>query len=742
MSSLTQPVSKQSRGVAAGRTVKEWLDLLSTGECDQAQFLRGVGEVLRKAPDAGWELLGLIDQYFRRGKISAQTFGVLKAHLQGLMVGTGESEPVSAPPRMQGEPASAPVAKPAVGTIALSSEAASTAAVSTLSGPAPGASTAAVPQVSAPAAASAPARRAPTSGTRRMNSRASAPVQGSVGAEPADPTPRALVVGDVLRARYIIQGLVGQGGMGTVYAATDQFRLDRSVSDQRVALKVLHTEVIKRPRLFAELRREFQHLQSLSHPNIVRVHEFDRDGDLAFFTMEFLSGALLSKVLSAQESFALHRPYALAIIRCVGSAVTHAHARGIVHGDLNPGNIFITDEGEVRVLDFGASHQLHRGPWISEFSDQEHVAVATRGFASCQVLAGETADARDDVFALACVAYVLLTGDNPFHDYTALKARTLRMTPRRPQGLNSRQWNALRAGLSFDRERRPADMRAWLDGMELHGAAPNLPPLLALCKKRPRRRTAGNRWMAPAIVLALVVGAWWAAGKPASMAAAQTVARQLYESASAQAAALQTWARGREESRRTDPVIEGPADTAPPSAGGSAPPAAAAVAPTKPGTAPPTAAPERVRAAIPAARPPAPTQAAVAGAEAPTAARARIELAADNVEVSPADPVAQIVVRRSHNLRSDVSFTWWTESGTAKPGRDFVPVTTHTEHMDSGQSFVNLVVPVVVDPERRASRSFYVVIDEPSDNAILGSHTLTMVTMPGSDPELNAAVDP
>lgn len=95
------------------------------------------------------------------------------------------------------------------------------------------------------------------------------------------------------------------------------------------------------------------------------------------------------------------------------------------------------------------------------------------------------------------------------------------------------------------------------------------------------------------------------------------------------------------------------------------------------------------------------------------------------------EPIAHIIVRRTRNLRGDASFTWWTESGTAKPGRDFVPVRSQVEHFEDGQSSLSLIIPVVVDPSRRESRNFYVVIDEPSDDATLGSHTLTMVTVPG-----------
>jgi hypothetical protein len=108
-------------------------------------------------------------------------------------------------------------------------------------------------------------------------------------------------------------------------------------------------------------------------------------------------------------------------------------------------------------------------------------------------------------------------------------------------------------------------------------------------------------------------------------------------------------------------------------------------------------------------------------------------LAADSVDVPPDEDTARVVVHRTRSFHDDVSFTWWTESGTAKPGLDFVPVKATVGHIETGKNTVSLAVPLVTDPARRGSRSFYVVIDDASDNAALGSRTLTMVTLPGAD---------
>ena len=108
-------------------------------------------------------------------------------------------------------------------------------------------------------------------------------------------------------------------------------------------------------------------------------------------------------------------------------------------------------------------------------------------------------------------------------------------------------------------------------------------------------------------------------------------------------------------------------------------------------------------------------------------------MAADTVDVEPSDQAARVTVQRRGNLHGDASFRWWTESGTAKPGRDFTPVTPSLEHIADGSGGVRLIVPVVSMP-RGKSRSFYVVIDAmESGGAALGPRTVTMVTIQPPD---------
>ena len=742
MHSVTEPVEEQPRQGGNGRSAKEWLDTLAGGGCDLDAFLHGVRELLQRTPDAGWDLLALVDQYYRRGKISAESFGILKTHLQGLLIGKGQrDEPHPQPPSTAAPMHTAPVAVP-----------------TPRPAPRPPQESRAPESHPAPDARDAPELRHAPEPARAV--------------EGAGRVPRTLAIGDVLRGRYLVQELLGHGGMGTVFAAIDQYRVERSQGEQRVAIKVLHTDVIKRPRLFTELRREFQHLQSLSHPNVVRVHEFDHDGDLAFFTMEYLSGSMLSRLLTLRDS-TLPRPCALAIVRDVGSAIAHAHSRGVVHGDLNPGNIFITEAGEVRVFDFGASHQLRRGPLVSELDSPDAPAVATPLYASCQVLEGATATVSDDIYALACVTYLLLAGDHPFHEDNALKARSAKRSPARPRGIHTGQWRALKAGLQFDRERRPSDMQEWLTQLDLRSAAPHLPPLAALSALRASRPYNVGRWMKYAAVTAVIaLCGWWTDQHYDAVIGRASNLEARSKSWFDLAALSQWWERSRAMGRKPDPVIDYPTDsdaaasaaapahppevarpasdirhevppvTPAPSRVASIPVSPRATPPVTsaaPTPAPAPARPAAVAAASTAASSSTPSLAAAAGTPpaAPatpfTGTKAHLELASDTVEVSPSDSVAHLVVRRTHSSRGEVSFTWWTESGTALPGRDFTAVPAHVETIDSGQNAANLSIPVVANPARQVPRNFYVVIDQPSDNATVGPRTLTMVSLVGAN---------
>jgi hypothetical protein len=674
------------------KSAREWLDALSAGDCDQDTFLRAASRLSQKAPDACWEVLSLLDQYYRRGKIGFELFQRLESHLQSVAVGAEKDGDSGAP----------------------------------------------LPLAQAPAREAGKNTRI---GTSRPRPAAQPP-------PPADTPPKSVhppAVGDVLRGRYRLHRVLGTGGTGTLFEAVDLYRIDPTESEQRLAIKVLHTAVTDRPELFAEIHREFQHLQSLSHPNIVRVHEFDRDGGTAFFTMELLSGSLLSHLLRAKHKIPLQRSHAFAIIRGVGDALAHAHAHGVLHGNVSPQNVLITNEGEVRVLDFGAPQAMTPGPWISGFESRPLAHAATPHFASCQLLEGQHPDARDDLYSFACVAYLLLTGDHPFKEHTAVEARTLRLSPRRPAALTGPQWQALRAGLFFDRNRRPSDVEDWLQRLAPHRNVRRLPTLSALMNSvAPPRRLIGAYALAAAGLFALAVIYWATTDDKSPVDAATRLGAQASAALERAGAFIaHEWdeafngaedARGaadtHEAANARDATEHSVANATPPAQPLSeAPPAkaitAAVPAPHTEATIPHSPAPEAFQ-----------SPAASASPLRSGNPLARIEFAQDTIEVPPGDSVAQVTVQRKGYLRSDAAFTWWTESGTAVPGTDFVAVSPRVEHFVAGKDHLNLLIPVVLDPKRRRPGNFYVVIDEPGPGASLGGRTLAMVSvLPSERPE-------
>jgi serine/threonine protein kinase len=676
MTALTEPASWPQPRTNSEGAATAWLDALAGGICTPEAFLSAMHDQFQEGRDEGWEVLSLLDQYYRRGKIKAQLFHTLKSRLEGSALNRDAD-------------ASANV----------------TASVR------PHSST----TVTAPSAAS-PKKAPPVLHPAVQEVRPAAQEARKA---------REVAIGDLLRGRYRVRGVLGHGGMGTVFEAIDEYRLDLPTSGQRIAIKVLHTAVTQRGHLLAELQREFQHLQLLSHPNIIRVHEFDRDGDNAFFTMELLNGTLLSRVLGERNSVALPRPYALAVIRDVGAALAHAHSRSVVHGDINPQNIFITNNGELRVLDFGASHKLLQNKGSAENGLPQRAPVATPGYASCQLLEGQPPDARDDLFAFACVTYVLLSGQHPFPKRTAVEAYAQRVRPPRPPGLTDQQWRVLRDGLQWERERRPADVQKWLDRFAF-ASAPRLPPLPALENAPlPRKRRVLLAAPAIAIIALLAAGGYWAVTHYDSRERLVAPATQAVTDETPPPSITRS-APAPRANPTTAPEATAPVTTTAPVAPATAA-MATAIAPIPAAPPTPTPSPRAATAARPA------TATSEASARAANAGPIRIEMVADTVDVQAAEQTARVTVRRRGSLHGDASFRWWTESGTAKPGQDFVPVIPRDEHIADGSGSVNLSIPLLSTP-RSQPRSFYVVIDRTeSGGAALGAKTLTMVTIQPPD---------
>lgn len=269
--------------------------------------------------------------------------------------------------------------------------------------------------------------------------------------------------GAVLLNRYRLEQRLGDGGMGVVFRARDL--LEQEFSDQPyLAIKVLKPDFREHPDSLKALHEEVQKSRSLTHPNIVNVYTFDRDGDVFFMTMELLEGRTLKERIDTDCRLGMPFDDAWPIIEGAGRALAYAHQHSVVHSDLKPSNIFVTREGQAKVLDFGIARAIG-GSGSSRF-DAQSLGALTPGYASCEMLEGKPPDPRDDVYAFACVVYEVLTGRHPFAAAPAVLARDSKLKVRPIEGLSRKRNAAIERALAFDRDQRTPSIERFLKDLQ------------------------------------------------------------------------------------------------------------------------------------------------------------------------------------------------------------------------------------------------------------------------------------
>jgi O-6-methylguanine DNA methyltransferase len=293
--------------------------------------------------------------------------------------------------------------------------------------------------------------------------RAALPRPAAASLAPISPTDSSRL-GQVVAGRYELRRHLGSGAMGVVYQAHDR------VLDETVALKLLRSDQLSGDaEQLARVIDEVRLTRRVTHPNVVRIHDVGATGDDRFLVMEYVEGTSLAQILAARGRLPLAAAVILGMQLC--RALEAVHRRGVLHRDVKPENILITAEGQLKLSDFGVA--ALRGAGVPDRAG--FTPPGTPSYMAPELLLGERADVRSDVFAAGVVLYESLTGRRPFEAPTpttlaASMLRGKRLPIADDRGVPQALSQLISAAVAADPERRPASAAAFHDELAAIGA--------------------------------------------------------------------------------------------------------------------------------------------------------------------------------------------------------------------------------------------------------------------------------
>jgi serine/threonine-protein kinase len=246
---------------------------------------------------------------------------------------------------------------------------------------------------------------------------------------------------------YRIEALIGAGGMGRVYRALDE------ALNRPVAVKTLLPALAADPEFVARFKREAQSAAALNHPNITQVYAIGQEGDVPFFAMELIRGQSLETLVRKQGALEPRR--AAALILQAAEGLRHAARKNLIHRDIKPSNLMLTEEGVVKITDFGLARGSGAGTQLTATGE----VFGSPGYISPEQARGEPIDQRSDIYSLGATFYHLVAGRTPFEAPTAVAMIIKQMNEplRPPSAVNPAVPFRLSAAIQRMMAKRPQD---------------------------------------------------------------------------------------------------------------------------------------------------------------------------------------------------------------------------------------------------------------------------------------------